>query len=214
MSIQLMSAVWADQSLTNQGELLVMLALADFANDEGCAWPSLDTLAKKSRFSRRSVQYIIRKLLASKHITKDAGGNGPKDTNTYKIRVQELHPMGAIHDNKGATGGIKGCKTVAPDPSLTVSTNRQGTHFKKPTIQEVKEYTKELKLPPVEADKFYDHYESNGWKVGRTGMKDWRGALRNWKRNWQEWSGGDDKQPSLPSVGTSYTEETAWMARM
>ena len=36
----------------------------------------------------------------------------------------------------------------------------------------------------IEAEKFYDHFNSNGWKVGgKAQMKDWRSAVNNWLRN-------------------------------
>lgn len=38
-------------------------------------------------------------------------------------------------------------------------------------------------LPPVEAQRYWDYYQSNGWKVGRNPMKDWKAAVRNWQRN-------------------------------
>jgi len=44
---------------------------------------------------------------------------------------------------------------------------------------------------PQEAEKFFDYYDSNGWKVGRHSMKDWKAAARNWCRRIKE------KQPSI-----------------
>ena len=35
----------------------------------------------------------------------------------------------------------------------------------------------------VEANKFCDFYESNGWKVGKNKMKCWKAAVRNWIKN-------------------------------
>ena len=35
----------------------------------------------------------------------------------------------------------------------------------------------------VDIQKFYNFYESNGWKVGKNPMKDWKAAVRTWKRN-------------------------------
>jgi hypothetical protein len=51
--------------------------------------------------------------------------------------------------------------------------------FKKPSLEEVKEYCKELRSI-VNPNSFVDFYESKGWKVGKNPMKDWRAALRNW----------------------------------
>lgn len=61
MSIKLMVEVWHLSSI-NSTEKLLLLALADWANDEGLCWPSIDTLATKTSLSRRSVQGTIRKL--------------------------------------------------------------------------------------------------------------------------------------------------------
>ena len=35
----------------------------------------------------------------------------------------------------------------------------------------------------VDAEYFIDHYESNGWKVGKNPMKDWKATVRNWERS-------------------------------
>lgn len=57
------------------------------------------------------------------------------------------------------------------------------TQFKKPTLDEVKEYVVDHCLADkVVPARFYDYYESNGWKVGKNPMKDWRAAVRNWSR--------------------------------
>jgi hypothetical protein len=56
----------------------------------------------------------------------------------------------------------------------------------KPGIAEVDAYAKEIGLPTTETPRFLDYYTGNGWRVGRNPMKDWRAALRNWKRNFEE----------------------------
>lgn len=51
------------------------------------------------------------------------------------------------------------------------------------TLEDVKKYFIELGYNDLEAEKFYDHFSSNGWKVsGRAPMKDWKAAARNWCR--------------------------------
>lgn len=54
--------------------------------------------------------------------------------------------------------------------------------FKKPTLEEVKEYCLE-RNNNVDAELFINYYESNGWKVGRNSMKDWKACVRTWERN-------------------------------
>ena len=54
--------------------------------------------------------------------------------------------------------------------------------FARPTLQEVEAYCKERKNA-VDPTRFLDHYDSNGWKVGKNSMKDWRAAIRTWERN-------------------------------
>ena len=53
--------------------------------------------------------------------------------------------------------------------------------FTPPTPEEVMDYAFEKGLS-IDAEKFCDYYESNGWKVGRNPMKDWRAAVRNWAK--------------------------------
>ena len=55
------------------------------------------------------------------------------------------------------------------------------TKFKKPTIEEVENYCKE-RNNNINAESFIDHYEANGWKVGRNSMKDWKAAVRTWEK--------------------------------
>jgi|LGOV01.1.fsa_nt_gb hypothetical protein len=54
--------------------------------------------------------------------------------------------------------------------------------FVQPTIEELNNYCLERKNN-VDAIRFNDHYESNGWKVGKNKMKDWKAAIRTWEKN-------------------------------
>lgn len=59
---------------------------------------------------------------------------------------------------------------------------RKNEPFKKPTVEEIKAYCIE-RNNGIDSEHFYDHYESNGWKVGKNPMKDWKATVRNWERN-------------------------------
>lgn len=61
--------------------------------------------------------------------------------------------------------------------------------FNPPTLEEVQAYCRE-RNNNVDAEKFINHYTSNGWMVGRTKMQDWKAAVRTWENN------GYDKKPT------------------
>lgn len=63
-----MTAVW-DIPLPDS-EKIVLLALADCANDEGHCWPSMATLARKCSKSDRTVQAAIKSLVDNGHLTR------------------------------------------------------------------------------------------------------------------------------------------------
>ena len=54
--------------------------------------------------------------------------------------------------------------------------------FKKPTVEEIEAFAKEQNLRKLDAQYFYDYYESNGWMVGKNHMKDWKATAKNWNR--------------------------------
>jgi hypothetical protein len=65
------------------------------------------------------------------------------------------------------------------------------TKFTPPSLSDVVTYLEDLVL----AKKFYCHYESNGWKVGRNSMKSWRAAADQWKaRDTNQQKSKEDEQ--------------------
>ena len=65
------------------------------------------------------------------------------------------------------------------------SSQKTTKKFKKPTLEEVKNYCLE-RNNNINAENFIDYYEANGWKVGRNSMKDWKAAVRTWERRRKE----------------------------
>ncbi|TDQ00633.1 helix-turn-helix protein [Labedaea rhizosphaerae] len=79
-----MSWVW-DNSPVKGGELLLLLAIADHADDlGGNAWPSIDRLTTRTRVDRRTVQRILRSL-ERKGLIVIERGRGPGGTNRYTV---------------------------------------------------------------------------------------------------------------------------------
>lgn len=75
MSVRVMTEVWALDLPDSQK--IVLLALADSANDEGFCWPSMASLARKCSKGERTVQGVIKQLVEAGHLTrKEVLGKG------------------------------------------------------------------------------------------------------------------------------------------
>lgn len=67
------------------------------------------------------------------------------------------------------------------------------------TVEGLLPYATKIGLPESEVEQFFDHYESNGWKVGKNPMKSVEAALRNWKRTWKDERYGNNGKTHKPN---------------
>lgn len=147
MSVKVMTAVF-ERYPEGGGEMILALALADHSHDDGThIYPSVETLASKTRQSPRAVQYQLRRMEQSGWLilVGEAGGGRGK-CREYRINPDwingaEIAPnsagskgaktaptgkgangdiKGATDDIKGAKQSTKGCKAFAPESSGTV----------------------------------------------------------------------------------------------
>jgi Helix-turn-helix domain len=132
-----MNAVWR-YSRQKGGKLLVLLAIADYAHDDGTgAFPSVPTIARKARMTERSVQRCLRSLERDGEL-RIREGAGPNGVNMYVVTVgDKISPGdkktpgdGMSHGDASVTGGVTprspgGVTPTSPDPSLEPSVNRQ-----------------------------------------------------------------------------------------
>lgn len=71
----------------------------------------------------------------------------------------------------------------------TSKTRKKKTTFSPPPIDKVKEFFNENNSSIEQAEKFFNHFESNGWLVGgKAKMKNWQAAARNWTRRSEEFA--------------------------
>ena len=86
--------------------------------------------------------------------------------------------------------------------STTINKNKEITiinkYFKKPTILEVKNYCI-LRKNNIDEEAFWDFYESKDWFVGKSKMKDWKAAVRNWER-------GDKKKSTMSKLDAQLSQ--------
>lgn len=120
MSVRTMARVW-EHSAHSGSNLLMLLAIADFADDDGRAYPSVPTLARKCRMKTRNANKVLVALRASGELDI-VHGKGPRGTSVYRVKVdgQGLHCSTGVHSRTGCTAGPAPLSTSAGDPCPAV----------------------------------------------------------------------------------------------
>lgn len=115
MSIKASTYVW-ENSEQKGTALLLMLAIADIANEEGVAWPGVTRLAHKARTTRRNIQLLLRKLEEADEL-EVCHGTGRYRTNVYALKNyrdsltekgEDITPLEAWFSGKGEIQRRKG----------------------------------------------------------------------------------------------------------
>lgn len=193
-----MSACWPLQMPPTPKAVLV--SLADNANDHGDCWPSIPKICERTCFSERAVQAAIHWL--EDHGALTANRENGRHTK-YHVSPDAYKPPQEMHPRTTRTPAADAEKTAKPPqemhpPPQEVPSNRhkpskakatvkseervRAARFTPPTETEVADYCRE-RGKGVDPERWFAHYTSNGWRVGRNPMRDWRAAVRTWERN-------------------------------
>ena len=81
--------------------------------------------------------------------------------------------------------------------------NRERSAFRPPDVTEVRSYCQERKNK-VDPERFVDFYTSKGWLVGKSKMKDWRAAVRNWEKEENARSGTTQQSTKQGYIRSDY----------
>lgn len=136
MSVLVLTRVWLSYP-GGGSELLALLALADWSDDNGRCYPSMMAIAKKVRLSRSQVQRVVHKLIEDKFISVIGNDNGgaPGSTRQYRIALARLTGCTDATGSTDATGrtgardGPHGCaETGRMDATQTVMYTSKNRH--------------------------------------------------------------------------------------
>ncbi len=109
-----MSKVWKEAPYA-EGDLLVLLALADWSDDQGNCWVKIALLGRKCRLSDRAVQYAIRKLQVDGvvELMQESQGNQPRG---YRISGKFTVPeISIVRGAKSAPLKGRGVQSETPE---------------------------------------------------------------------------------------------------
>lgn len=202
--------VWVDALLGLRGEefrLWSYLYWRQGNNDR--SWPDQATIAIELRLSVEAIRKITKRLASAGWLVVTWSGPGqghrkmytvqhpdrPAETPTAVPVSGERNPNDGLGlDERNPNGGTAETPTAVPRHIRRTLTRTLSTKEKRkraaartapfvvPTVEQVAAYGQEIGYA-VNAEKFVAHYESTGWKVGKSPMKDWRAAVRTWRES-------------------------------
>ena len=174
-------------SLKAKGLLSLMLSLPD-------NWDySVRGLAEICIETKDTINGILNELENNNYLVrKRIYENGKIIEWEYNIyESNDLHPkkqdiekqdIGFYDNNKILNNKILNNKE---SNNINIITKESSKRFVKPTIEEIQKYCSD-RNNNVDANYFYDFYESKGWMIGKNKMKDWKSAIRTWEKNNKE----------------------------
>ena len=160
---------------------------------------SLDSWAKRWGWEKSSVRRFLKLLENESMVVLDS------DNVTTRLTVCNYE---SYQDERNADETRKKLKRNSNEIQTTPIKEEKEEQeekrrvFIKPTTQEVQEYMKEIEYNG-DAEYFINYYQSKGWVVGKSKMKDWKSAVQTWKRNDKTFSNkGQQQLPNRPKLAT------------
>lgn len=164
-------------------ETIVLAVIYGFSQDgESTFAGSINYLSQKAKCSRRKVTMVLPKLVEMGlviKIDKDVRG-----IHLCEYRVSPICMGGAPHAQGGsAPHAHNNIENINIDNNSLYK--RGSSRFQKPSLEEIRQYCIS-RGNQVDPEQFFNFYESKGWMVGRSHMKDWRASVRTWEKREKE----------------------------
>lgn len=195
---------WMRKVLGLKGnELLVFALIYGFSQDgDSEFYGSWSYIAEWTGASKQTINNTLKSLcdkgLIQKRVTSKNGIRfcsykvSPNLTGGQKILSGVVKKL----DRGGQKTEPNNIRDNTTDINNTPLTPQRGKRFIPPTVDEVKAYCLE-RQNGIDAQTFVDFYESKGWMIGKSKMKDWKAAVRTWERN---------RKGSQQSTGNPYID--------
>lgn len=142
----------------------ILLAIIERADQNGVASIPVSAFADEIGVGRQAVRAVLQKLEANHHINQQ--------TTNKKTNITFCNKSGKSNPPP----------TEKPTNNQQENQQKPPRQFVKPTLQEVRDYIAE-KGYLIDAEYFWDYYESVNWMRGETKIKSWKLTLATWNKN-------------------------------
>lgn len=186
--------IWELADLSPMQRILLAKIHA-LSQKDGVCWAGDEYLAEALVCTPQYIRKMRKDLCETEYIACEGYGHRRKMTVLAKAttvasndwnkqpQLQELQQSLQVE----ATTVAKVATTVAESIEPSIEKNKEqvkSRRFKPPSLEECMTTFEEAGSTSDEGEKFFNFYTSKGWLVGKSKMKDWKAAARNWiKRN-------------------------------
>lgn len=188
--------IWLSEELTLQ-EKVMLVEIDSLDNEETGCYASNKYFSKFFKLTTQRVSQIINALATKGFISVTYEYQGKEiDKRILKINrppypevevsnkidtYQENFKGGIKYSKEGYQENFKENNITKNNISNNINKENAKRKFSKPTLEEINQYCLE-RNNGINAEAFYDFYESKDWYVGKNKMKDWKACVRTWER--------------------------------
>ena len=166
----LTSEVRYSKALTPNAKLLYAEITA-LCNMNGKCTASTEYFCRLYEVSRVSIQKWLKNLEDNNHIKRvNIYRQGSKEILTRVITLVNTPSKEKLTDN-----------TNINITNTNLTDSNRGSLFKKPTLDDINNYCSKRKNN-IDAETFFNFYESKDWLIGKNKMKDWKACIITWEK--------------------------------
>ena len=169
--------IWEADDLS-WSEKILLLEIDSFTSQGKDCFISDEYIAEMLKISVRSAATMVSNLIHKGYIKKTRF-DGRKRYLESTLAEQVCKICGAETQDLQTTYNQLLNKSISNDID---DSNKRKAKFVKPTIEEIRCFCEE-RNNGIDADEFFNFYESKGWVIGKSPMKDWKACIRTWERN-------------------------------
>lgn len=174
--------IWKNAELS-WNEKILLMEIDSFTNNEKDFFMSDERIAELLDTSERNASRMVSNLIKKGYIERSRYDGRQRFLRSL-IRYDKI---GESDPPKMASQKRQECRNTNNSllkdtlDKSKVAHIKDSKRFVKPSIEEVADYCRE-RGNAVDPERFWNFYESKGWMVGKSKMKDWKACVRTWEK--------------------------------